>query len=257
MACRAAQHPAPFAFQPAFGASAPASAPRFAAAFPFFHHALTRKTVLMAIDDLLDEHEQSERVRNWVRGNAVGLIVGVGLGLGAIYGYTAWSDQQYAERLKAGDAYQALVKDAEAGKLDGAKTKASGLTDDAYAALAALDLAKAQIDAGKRDDAIATLRAAKTEDSVLAPVVKQRLARLLVDAGKHDEALKSLADAEDPAGIEVRGDALFAQGKLEQARDAYSKALGKLDVAAPQRRLLELKLGQAGGKAPKTDDSAS
>ena len=40
----------------------------------------------MAIDDLLDEHEQSERVRSWIRSNAIGLIGGVGLGLGAIAG---------------------------------------------------------------------------------------------------------------------------------------------------------------------------
>ena len=35
----------------------------------------------MAIDDLLNEHEQSERVRGWIRSNAIGLIGGVGLGL--------------------------------------------------------------------------------------------------------------------------------------------------------------------------------
>jgi predicted negative regulator of RcsB-dependent stress response len=210
----------------------------------------------MAIDDLLDEHEQSERVRNWLRGNAFGLIAGVTLGLGAIYGWTWWRDQQAAERVKAGDDYQAVVKEVESGKLDAAKTKAAVLKDSGYAALAALDLAKAQVDAGKRDDAIATLRAVKTNDSVLAPVVSQRLARLLIDAGKHDEALKLVATADDAGTIEVRGDAYFAQGKLEQARDAYTKALTKLDVAAPQRRLVELKLTQAGGKPPKNDTAS-
>ena len=30
----------------------------------------------MAIDDLLDEHEQSERVRTWLRDNAGGLVGG-------------------------------------------------------------------------------------------------------------------------------------------------------------------------------------
>ena len=38
----------------------------------------------MAIDDLLNEHEQSERVRGWIRSNAIGIIGGVVLGLGAI-----------------------------------------------------------------------------------------------------------------------------------------------------------------------------
>lgn len=210
----------------------------------------------MAIDDLLDEHEQSERVRNWLRGNSLGLIVGVGIGLGAIYGWTWWRDQQAAERVKAGDAYQALIKDVDAGKLDGAKAKAAGLKDSSYAVLAALDMAKAQIEAGKRDDAMTTLRGVKTDDALLAPVVRQRLARLLIDAGKHDEALKLIASADDAAAIEARGDAYFAQGKLVQARDAYTKALGKLDVGAPQRRLVELKLAQAGGKPPKTDSAS-
>jgi predicted negative regulator of RcsB-dependent stress response len=210
----------------------------------------------MAIDDLLDEHEQSERVRNWLRGNSLGLIVGVGLGLGAIYGWTWWRDQQAAERIKASDSYQALLKEVGAGKLDIAKTKAAGLKESSYAVLAALDIAKAQIDAGKRDDAIATLRGIKSDDTLLAPVVSQRLARLLIDAGKHDDALKLTANAEDPASIEVRGDAFFAQGKLEQARDAYSKALGKLDTGAPQRRLVELKLAQAGGKPTKADKTS-
>ena len=34
----------------------------------------------MAIDDLLvDEHEQSERVRNWLRNNGIGIIAGIAL----------------------------------------------------------------------------------------------------------------------------------------------------------------------------------
>ena len=34
----------------------------------------------MALDDLLDEHEQSERVRSWIRSNALGLLGGIVLG---------------------------------------------------------------------------------------------------------------------------------------------------------------------------------
>lgn len=205
----------------------------------------------MAIDDLLDEHEQSERVRKWLRENALGLIGGVGLGLAAVYGYFWWGDRQDAERLKASDQYQTVVQELKASKLKEAQAKTGELKDTAFAALAALDVAKAQLDAGKRDDAIATLRAAKTTDSMVAPIIEQRLARLLIDAGKHEEALGLLKSADDAISHEVRGDALFALGRKDQARDAYNKALGLLDVAAPQRRLLELKLTQAGGTPPK------
>jgi predicted negative regulator of RcsB-dependent stress response len=207
----------------------------------------------MAIDDLLDEHEQSERVRTWLRNNAAGLISGVALGLAAIYGWYWWKDQGQAKRLKASDEYQVVLEQIQGGKIKEAQAKLPALGDSPFAALAALDLAKAQIDIGQRDAAIATLRAVKTSDTVVAPVVSQRLARLLIDAGKHEDALKLLDSLEDAVAHEVRGDALFAMGRKEQARDAYSKALSLLDVAAPQRRLVELKLSQAGGTPPKPD----
>ena len=40
----------------------------------------------MAIDDLLDEHEQSERVRTWLRQNGAGIFGGVVLALAVIGG---------------------------------------------------------------------------------------------------------------------------------------------------------------------------
>ncbi len=39
----------------------------------------------------------------------------------------------------------------------------------------------------------------------------------------------------------------MAQGKRDDARAQYEKALKTLDVAAPQRRLLETKVMDAGG----------
>lgn len=210
----------------------------------------------MAIDDLLDEHEQSERVRTWLRNNAIGLISGVALGLSAIYGWYWWKDQGDAKRLKASDEYQAVLEQVQAGKLKEAQGKAAGLKGTAFAALAGLDLAKAQVDGGKRDEAIATLRGVQTDDPAIAVVVSQRLARLLIDAGKSEEALTLLTNIDDPVAHEVRGDALFALGRKDQARDAYNKALVQLDVAAPQRRLVELKLSQAGGTPPKPESAS-
>ncbi len=210
----------------------------------------------MAIDDLLDEHEQSERVRSWLRQNAIGLISGVALGLGAIYGWFWWQDQATAKRTKASDDYQIVVQQLKAGKVKEAQAKAAGLKDTSFAALAALDLAKAQVDAGQRDAAITTLRAIDTTDTVIAPVISQRLARLLMDAGKNEEALALTTSLDDAVGHEVRGDALFAMGRKDQARDAYNKALSQVDVAAPQRRLVELKLSQAGGTPPKPEPAS-
>lgn len=80
--------------------------------------------------------------------------------------------------------------------------------------------------------------------------MQQRLARVLTDSGKPDEAIKLLADAQDHTSLEIRADALVKQGKRDEARALYTKALATVDVASPQRRLLETKLMDVGGTVP-------
>ena len=207
----------------------------------------------MAIDDLLDEHEQSERVLAWLRSNGAGLIGGVIIGLALILGWQWWGARQAASDMQAGDDYQAMLKSLEAKDIKKAQAQAAALDDTPYAPLAVLDLAKAQAEAGQRDAAIATLRAGKSPNPALEQVMQQRLARLLIDAGKPADALELLGKAEDPASLEVRSDAQVALGKREDARKSYSEVLAKLDVASPGRRLVELKLTDVGGSPAKPE----
>jgi len=203
----------------------------------------------MAIDDLLDEHEQSERVRAWLRQNGAGILGGVVLALALIGGWQWWQKQQLGKLAEANSRYEAVSRSLQSKDLDEAAKEVAALEGGQagiYADLAALELAKAQVEAGKYDDAIKTLRGLKVEGE-FKTLIDQRIARLLVETGKPEEALSLLGDAEDSAGLEIRGDALVAQDKREQARDLYKQSLGKLDVAAPQRRLLEIKLMDVGG----------
>ncbi len=206
----------------------------------------------MAIDDLLDEHEQSERVRTWLRKNGAGLIGGIALGIGAIIGWQWWTKQHSNDLALANAHYDAVLKSIQAKQLDKASKDMAALQQgpaNIYAELAALHLAKAQADDDKYDQALATLRGLKAEGE-LKLLIDQRVARLLIQTGKSDEALKLLASADDNQSLEIRGDALIAQGKRDAAREAYAKSLTTLDVAAPQRRLLETKLMDAGGTVP-------
>ena len=208
----------------------------------------------MAIDDLLDEHEQSEKVRTWLQANGAGLIGGVILGLALIGGWQWWQKQQESARIETGERYQTAIDNIQAKKLEQARPQVAALSESAYGSLAALELAKAQLDAGQRDAAITTLRAAKPSEPALSAIVTQRLARLLVDAGKAGEALKLLpAESTDPEILQVGGDAHFALGHRDDARTAYAKALTRLDVGAPQRRLVELKLSEVGGTPTKPE----
>ncbi|MET0288642.1 MAG: tetratricopeptide repeat protein [Pseudoxanthomonas sp.] len=210
----------------------------------------------MAIDDLLDEHEQSERVRSWLRNNGAGLIAGVVVGLALIFGWQWWQKRSHQQNQQAYTRYEQATKAVGAGDLDKASADVTGMGADAgvYGTLAQLSLAKAQVDGKKLDDAISTLRSVKPEPA-LRSVVNQRLARLLIETGKPEEAIKVLGDATLSSDLEVRGDALLASGKPDEAKAAYQKALASLDVAAPERRLVEIKLTHVGGTPPEVAES--
>lgn len=205
----------------------------------------------MAIDDLLDEHEQGERVRTWLRQNGAGIFGGVVLGIGAIAGWQWWQKDQVNKLAEANAQYDAVTRSLQSSDLDEAAKQVTALESGKagiYADLAGLELAKAQVEAGKAEDAIKTLQALKAEGE-FKMLIDQRIARLLIETGKPADALALLGNAEDSAGLEIRGDALIAQDKRDEARELYRQSLGRLDVAAPQRRLLETKLADAGGTA--------
>ncbi len=209
----------------------------------------------MAIDDLLDEHEQSERVRNWLRQNGAGILGGVVLAIAAISGWQWWQNQQVAKLAEANQRYDAVTRSLRSDNLEQAAKDVAALEAgkaSIYRDLAVLELAKAQVEAGKHEDAIATLRGLKVEGE-FKRLIDQRVARLLIETGKADEALSVLKDGDDSASLEIRGDALMAQAKRDEARELYSKALVTLDSAAPQRRLLETKLMDAGGTVADPD----
>ncbi|MCR6662340.1 MAG: tetratricopeptide repeat protein [Luteimonas sp.] len=210
----------------------------------------------MALDDLPDEHEQSEKVRHWLRSNALGLVGGLALGLALIGGWKWWQNHAHQQRVATSEIYLGAVDSIEAGDLEKAKAQAATLEDGAYAEIIALALAKAQIDADDRDGAIETLRRVSTINTGnpgLEAVIKQRLARLLIDAEKAEEALALLGDSTDAASLETRGDARFSLGRTDEAREDYAAALRQLDIAAPQRGLLELKLAETGGEPATTE----
>lgn len=199
----------------------------------------------MAIDDLLDEHEQSRRVQEWLRRNGGGLIGGVLLGLAAVGGWKWWQQREAQAHMREADAYQAVVQAVDA---DGAKAAArvQSLPAGVYRSVAAMHVAKAQVDAGKPAEAIRTLQSSMPADAALRGVFEHRIARLMIDGGKAADAI-ALLKGDDAQSLELRGDAQFALGQVDQARESYRKALTKVEVGSPARRLVELKYTQVGG----------
>ena len=213
----------------------------------------------MAIEQL-DEYEQGEQVRKWLRQNGSSLITGVALGLACIFGWQWWQGQGSRHRDEAATQYQSLT-DAINAK-DNSKVEAlssafdSKYSDTGFSALATLRHVQYLQANGDTAKAIALLKAkaGSVKDPVMAELFALRESRLWLIAGKPDEALKrvaSISDSNFPEVLgELRGDIQMARGQRDEARKSYQQALTHLDQAAPTRDLLEMKLIDAGGQPP-------
>ena len=207
--------------------------------------------------DEIDEYEQGERVRTWLRNNVSSLIGGVAIGLAALGGWQWWQGQQDQKLVEAAAEYQVFSKavedkdDAKAGAH--ATSLAQAFPKSPYPLLAALRRAEMLHSEGKDDEALKVLDAAAgaKADPVLAELARLRAARLLAGMGKHADALKRLdaiGETSFPAvAAEIRGDAEMALGRRDAARAAYEKALASMDISAPTRPMVEMKLTDAGG----------
>ena len=207
--------------------------------------------------DQIDEYEQGERVRAWLRNNGSSLIGGVALGLAALGGWQWWQGQQVQKQVDAAAEFESFYEAVEAKDDTKAGAHAAALAqsfpESPYPVLAALRRAELLHTQGKDDEALKVLDAAKATkaDPVLAELAQLRAARLLSGMGKHEDAIKRLdafTNSSFPAvAAEIRGDAEMALGRRDAARAAYEKALASLDIAAPTRPMVEMKLTDAGG----------
>jgi predicted negative regulator of RcsB-dependent stress response len=207
-----------------------------------------------------DEHEQSERVRNWLRQNGSSLITGIALGLALVFGYQWWQGRGERHKEEAAGQYATFDKAIEAKDAAKAKVLAAQVqekfADTGYGTLAVLRQAAFLHESGKDADALALLRAqrAKVTDTGIVEIIDIRIARLLLLTGKAEDAQKELAKLTNPRYPqiveELRGDVAVARGQRDEARKHYESALGKLDEAAQTRALVELKLIDVGGQPP-------
>jgi predicted negative regulator of RcsB-dependent stress response len=211
--------------------------------------------------DALDEHEQGELVRKWLRDNGSSILIGVGLGLLLIFGWQQWRAHQARHQAEAAVQYDAMTlavkaKDAAAiGK--GFELLKSDYADTAYAVFAAMQQAEAALGNGDKTAALAAATWAFEHAKVdaLKGLAGLRLARLKLGEGDAQAALDIAGrlprDGYAALIDELRGDALHNQGKNGEARDAYQSAVQALEAAAPNRASLEMKLNALGGSAEK------
>lgn len=211
----------------------------------------------MAYD--LEEQEQLATLKAWWNqyGNLVTWLV-----TAVLLAFAAWSGWKYYQRdqsSKAAMLYEEIVKAAEA-KDQVKLARAAGdikerFSGTPYAQMGLLTAAKSAFDANDLKAAKAHLQwivdHGRTEE--FKAIARIRLAGLLLDEKSYDEGLKLLSgDFPDQFAALVadrRGDLLFAQNKIDEARKAFKTALEKTEIKNPARQLIQLKLDALGGNA--------
>ncbi len=214
--------------------------------------------------DVLDEHEQGELVRKWLRENAISIAVGVALSIVLIFGWQQWKSHRARHGAEAAAQYQTLNDATEAKHDDDAGKIADALRKDypdtAYAVFAAMYQADTAVKKGDLAAAATALDWSQQQAGMsgLKSLASLRLARVKLAQGEADAAIKLIdgVPKDDYSALagEIRGDALAKLGRVDDARAAYQDALTHLEPQAPNRSFVQMKLDNLAAAAPK--DSA-
>ena len=220
------------------------------------------------MDDYISEKEQIENLRQWLSENGRSILTGLLLGLAVVAGLWYWRPYRDRQLAEASTVYAQLQDAVDLQQRDQAlqlATKLDGYWRTPYTAQAALALARMYMDADEPEPAAEQLQKviSSSRDDVLVEIARLRLARVRLYQQQADTALTVLGKDSPPKFAplyhEVRGDALRALGRSEEARSEYELALATLEPGRADRSMLEMKLNDIAPATPPstTADSGS
>lgn len=208
--------------------------------------------------ELRTEEEQLDAIKRWWKENGTSLIAGIAIAIAGVVGWNAWQSYQDNQAQAASMRYQQLVNLADGGEVDEARSLAAEITDEhgstLYADLARLIDAGLAVDAGELDEARDILDGviAASNREYVQGLARLRLARLQVATDDAEAALDTLA-RDVPAALtaqqaDVRGDALRALGRDDEARQAWQEALAVAEQRNQPIYGVQLKLDDLGAE---------
>ncbi|MCK4833976.1 MAG: tetratricopeptide repeat protein [Gammaproteobacteria bacterium] len=212
------------------------------------------------------EEQQVEALKKWWKENGTSLIVGLFVGVSALFGWRYYVEQNNVHAVIASDMYMQVMQSVAIQSIDDKTIDIHNqlineYSDTPYAALASLALAKAEYEKDSIESAVAQLELAikHANDSVTKQIASLRLANIYLEQKKYDEAMSLLEMVHDAAYDaqyeELKGDVFSAKGEVTQARIAYDKAIDLQGIAAS--RWLKLKRQNLGQGSAESSDAAA
>ena len=210
----------------------------------------------MALNEYETEEQQVEALKKWWKENGTSLIVGLFVGVSALFGWRYYTEQNNAHAVYASDLYMQVMQSAAIQAVDDKTIDIHNqlineFSDTPYAALASLALAKTEYEKDNVDGAVAQLELAikHANDDITKQIASLRLVSIYLEQKKYDEAMSYLNMKHDAAYDaqyeELKGDVYSAKGDNAQARMAYDNAINLQGVAASKWLMLKRQnLGQ-------------
>ncbi len=208
------------------------------------------------------DEEQVELLRQWWRKHGRFTIIVIVAVIVMSFGWRYWQQREVAIAQRASAVYEQLQNSITTGNQSALESQAAYLISEyprtPYAKNAALLLAQQAVNDGKFDQALAKFAwvIEKSKQPAIRQVARIRSARILLAQKKPQAAFKILTKVDDDAyqaSIDrVRGDIYLSQGKKQQAREAYTKALALLSPTDVTRPLLQMKLDELAGSSKKS-----
>ncbi|HDZ5417504.1 TPA: YfgM family protein [Vibrio harveyi] len=196
------------------------------------------------------EEQQVEAIKDWWKENGKAVIIGAVVGLGGLFGWRYYQDSVIQASEAASQSYTTVMNALQTKGAD-AQADIQAFIDSnkvkEYSVLAALQLAKVQVDAKDLSAALEQLKWAQsnTKDAALTPLISYRIARIEAEMSNFDAANAELGKVTDAAWTgriaELRGDIALRQGDKEAAYTAYTEAQQAADASpALQMKLDDL-----------------
>ncbi|EGQ7867597.1 hypothetical protein CGH86_06025 [Vibrio parahaemolyticus] len=186
------------------------------------------------------EEQQVEAIKDWWKENGKAVIIGAVVGLGGLFGWRYYQDTVIQASETASQSYTTAMNTLQEKGVDAQSDVQAFIESNEvkeYSVLAALQLAKAQVEAKDFAAALEQLKWAQsnTKDAALSPLISYRIARIETEMGNFDAANTELGKVTDTAWTgriaELRGDIALRQGDKDAAYAAYTEAQQAADAS--------------------------
>ena len=195
------------------------------------------------------EEQQVDAIKSYWKDNGNSIIAGLVVGLSGFIGFNVYQDYKLEQELATSDTYQKMIETAEKDPQAFAEQGAKFISENSgtsYASLTALALAKEMVTAKDWSQAEKHLQTAveKAPSEGIKAIAAVRLARVQIQQEKLAEALVTLSatlpESFSASVEEIKGDVYLQQDKVNLARTAYQAAIAADGLAT--NSALQMKL---------------